>query len=146
MKLSKSFTLEEFIASQIAERKGIDNTPDETQVENMRVLCENVLEPIRALIQKPIIISSGYRSPELNAAINGSETSQHMEGKAADILCRSIRTDKLFDDILESDIEYDQLIYEGTWVHISYNEDNNRHDVLKAVFSGGKVTYSRYPF
>ena len=75
MKLSKSFTLEEFIASQVAERKGIDNTPDETQVENMRVLCENVLEPIRALIQKPIIISSGYRSPELNAAINGSETS-----------------------------------------------------------------------
>ncbi len=143
MQLSEHFAFEEFIFSQTAVRNGIDNTPNQQQIQNLRALCESVLEPIRTLIKQPLHISSGYRSPQLNKAIGGATNSQHMEGKAADIVCLAMDTPTLFKQIVRSGIVFDQLIFEGTWVHVSYNPPGNRAEILKATFQGGRATYAR---
>ena len=85
MKLSAHFSLTEFTKSQTAERKGIDNTPDDNHIEAMEQLCHAVLEEIRYYFQKPMVINSGYRSPALCEAIGSKSTSQHAKGQAADI-------------------------------------------------------------
>ncbi len=143
MQLSEHFVLEEFVFSQIAVRNGFDNTPSQQQVQNLGALCENVLESIRTLIKQPLHISSGYRSPQLNAAIGGSTNSQHMEGKAADIVCFQMDTPTLFKEIVRSGIIFDQIIFDGTWVHVSYNPPGNRAEILKATFQSGRATYAR---
>ena len=102
MQLSKHFTLEEFIYSPTAVYKKIDNTPSDEQIANMQALCLNVLEPIREKIGKPVKISSGFRCPALNKLIGGSTTSQHMEGKAADIHVDGMTTEELFLYICEN--------------------------------------------
>lgn len=134
MKLSLNFNLEEFTNSETAIRKGINNKPSEEIVLNLQLLCLNVLEPIEKLINKQIIISSGYRSKELNSEIGGAKNSQHVEGKAADIKVKDISTEDLFQIIIKSEIEYDQIIQEfDKWVHISYNEGKNRKQKLRAT-------------
>ena len=80
MKLTDHFTLEEMTVSEYAARNGLKNTPSETAVQNLKILCKNVLEPLRLNLQKPIISTSGYRSKKVNEAIGGSTTSQHMKG------------------------------------------------------------------
>ena len=85
MKLSANFQLSELVKSQIADRKGIPNNPSPGHIDNLKSLCLNVLQPIRSNFNEPVIISSGYRSAELCIAIGSKPTSQHSEGKAADI-------------------------------------------------------------
>jgi len=134
MKLSLNFNLEEFTNSETAIRKGINNKPSEEIVLNLQLLCLNVLEPIEKLINKQIIISSGYRSKELNSEIGGAKNSQHVEGKAADIKVKDISTEDLFQIIIKSEIEYDQIIQEfDRWIHISYNKGKNRKQKLRAT-------------
>lgn len=133
MNLTPHFTLEEMTFSQTAARSGLDNTPSSQVVENLQLLCENALEPLRAQLNHPLQISSGYRSPQLNAAIHGAPNSQHVEGKAADILCPAIGTSSLFRSVVQLGIEFDQLIFEGTWVHVSFNQGNNRHNPARTL-------------
>ena len=146
--LSKSFTLEELIFSQIAAREGIDNTPGPAHVRAMRELCANVLQPLRDEVGMPIVISSGYRCPRLNKSLGGSVHSQHMEGRAADLVCFSMDTKKLFKRVLELKLPFDQLIYEGgrksVWVHVSFDPERDRRSIMTATFpEGGGVLYEK---
>lgn len=144
-KLSKNFILNEFIISQVAQRIEIDNTPDYGIIKNLEQLCINVLQPLREQVGVPVFISSGYRSPALNAYIGGSSTSQHKEGKAADLYHPEYN--KIFFDIIKNYLPFDQLIWElgddeyPAWVHVSYNGDNNRKEVLKAYKNRYGIRY-----
>ena len=134
MYLSAHFDLAEFVTSETAERYGIDNTPNDEIVDNLRFLC-STLEEVRQLLDKPLIIKSGYRCPKLNSAIGGAKTSQHMLGLAADFICPQFGSayDVAY-EIARSNMRFDQLIYEGSWVHISIS-DMPRHDILTARFN-----------
>ena len=137
MKLSAHFSLTEFTKSQTAERKGIDNTPDDNHIEAMEQLCHAVLEEIRYHFQKPMVINSGYRSPALCEAIGSKSTSQHAKGQAADIEIPGVDNLKLA-QYIQDKMDFDQLILEcytgdpgSGWVHVSYNNNGeNRKDVL----------------
>ena len=121
MKLTAHFTLEEFVYSETAIRKGIDNYPANEAITNLLMLCRDVLEPAREEYGKAMIISSGYRCEELNKAVGGAKTSQHMTGCAADIVCSEPR--RLF-DIIKQQGKFDQLLWEHAgktqWLHVSY--------------------------
>lgn len=147
MKLSKHFNLDEFIKSATAVRLGIDNTPDEKSLENIQLLVDNILEPLRQHYGRPIIITSGYRCPKLNKAVGGAASSQHATGQAVDI--RSVSDSRednkeLFDMIREMKLPFDQLIDEFgyDWIHVSFGP-RNRREVLRASKSGGKTVYKR---
>lgn len=137
----KYFSIGELCRSNVADLKGIPNHPNTFQKMNMEKLIDRVLDPIRSLYAKPIYVNSGFRSATLNKVIGGAKYSQHMEGKAADITAGNPKENKkLWDVILflyqEGDIDFDQLINEKpinenpSWIHISYNEDNNRGQIL----------------
>lgn len=111
MELTKHFTLKELTYSPTAIRKKIDNTPDNEQIGNLKALCENVLEPLRIKLDQPVRITSGYRGPKLNKVIGGAKTSQHMEGKAADIHVIGMTTEELFQYIC-ANFKFDQCIQE----------------------------------
>lgn len=111
MELSKHFSLTELTTSNTAIRKGIDNTPSTEVVKNLKELCTKVLEPLRVSVDKPIKITSGYRSPQLNKLIGGAKNSQHIEGKAADIHVDGMSTEELF-QFIKNKFVYDQLIQE----------------------------------
>lgn len=141
MNLSPNFTLDELTHSDIAIRKGIDNTPNADVTANLTELALT-LEKVRALLGVPIHINSGYRGPKVNAAVGGSTTSAHMTGQAADFIAPAFGTPKeVATKIAESDIEFDQLIHEGRWVHIGIRGDMRRQ-VLTAHFDGGRATYT----
>jgi len=141
MNLSPHFTLEELVFSQTAARLGIDNTPEAETLSNLRGLS-NFLEAIRDKIKKPIYISSGYRSKDLNKKIGGSKTSAHMSGLAADIVSPSYGTpSELAEVIVALDLEFDQLILEfGKWVHVSVAE-KPRGEMLTAINTANGVQY-----
>ena len=141
MQLSKNFSLAELVASQVATRKGIDNTPAPAIVANLTRLAA-LLEQVRALVGGPITISSGYRSPALNKAVGGAANSAHVLGLAADISTTKLTPKALALLIRQSDIAFDQLIYEGTWVHIALSASAPRRQVLTAKFAGGGVSYA----
>ena len=131
----KYFTLNELTASTTAKRKGIDNTPDATVRANLTALVANILDPLREAYGKPIVVSSGYRSPKLNRAVGGAAKSQHVTGQAADIHTLSdtpADNKKLYDLILKLKLPFDQLIneYNFNWVHVSYSP-RNRRQILK---------------
>jgi len=119
--LSEHFTLEEMIASDTADRLGIDNTPSETNQLNLAWTCDE-LEGVRELLGKrPIIINSGYRCPDLNKAVGGSSSSDHMKGFAVDFTCPEYGTPlEICQIIMDSNLRFSQLIYEYTWVHIAF--------------------------
>lgn len=140
MNLSDHFTLEELTASSVALRKGIPNVPNDEQIANLTVLAQT-LERIRDLLG-PIHIDSAFRSPKVNSAVGGSLTSAHLDGYAADIVCPGFGTpEEVCQAIESSGIPFDQLIYEGSWTHISV-DPKMRQEVLTAHFAGGKVTYT----
>lgn len=141
MNLSKHFTLEELTFSQTAARLGIDNTPDSDTLSNLRGLS-NFLEVIREKIKRPIYITSGYRSIELNKKIGGSKTSAHISGLAADIVAPSYGTPADLAEVIAAlDLEFDQLILEfGKWVHVSVSE-NPRNQMLTAINTSNGVKY-----
>ena len=153
MRLTKHFSLAELTKSQTAARRGIDNTPSEEHIENLKSLATYVLEPLRKEIGDPIFVNSGYRCEELNTAIGGSKTSQHMKGEAADIECFSVGNFEMA-KILARDFSFDQLILEcwrpednrldSGWVHVSFKKeiDRNRNQVLS--FNGTR--YKAYSF
>jgi len=146
-KLSPHFTYGEMTISDIAERRGIINQPNETQVTNLKNLCGKILEPIRTYFGKVMIVSSGFRSPELNKAIGGSETSQHMQGEAADFIIISKELDAIYEwVILKSALDYDQIIHEfNRWIHISYTARyKNRLKNTVAMLVDGKTQYTHY--
>jgi hypothetical protein len=147
-KLAPNFTLEEMTFSQAAAREGIANRPGKKQIAALRALCVNVLQPLRDAVQSSITVSSGFRSPRLNKAVGGAPGSQHLEGKAADINCFALSTKALFKRVLEENLPFDQLIYEGgrqaVWVHVSFDRKQQRRQILTATFpESGGVTYTR---
>ena len=152
MKLSAHFDLGEFTRSESAKREGLDNTPTPEHLENIKILCEKVLEPIR-LRFGPINISSGYRGKMLNHFIGGAVNSDHCVGRAADIdmddMGSGITNTEIF-NYIKDNLDYDQLIWEfGTkekpdWVHVGYRGKENRKQTLRATKVKGKSTYSPY--
>lgn len=135
------FTYRELTASSTAKRLGIDNTPSDTVRARLEALVDSVLDPLRKLYNKPIKVTSGYRCPKLNAAVGGSQNSQHMRGEAADIT--SINDDldenkKILDILLRSGLTFDQLLIEHPdksgrpdWIHVSYTRRRpNRKQVI----------------
>lgn len=133
MNQPKYFTLKEMINSNTAKSKGIDNTPTWSIVLNLLELVQNVLDPIREAYKKPIIVNSGYRCIELNRAVGSKDNSQHVLGLAADITVGSREANKQLFEFIQSNIkEWDQLINENNyqWIHISYNKNNNRKQVI----------------
>lgn len=142
MKLSTYFTLEEMIESQMATRRGIDNTPPDSAITALENLCRNLLDPIRELAGAPVFVSSGYRSPKINMLIGGTARSQHLLGEAADIKAAGVSAERLFELIRHSSLPFDQLIFEGTWNHVSYSAKGaNRGEVLIATFKNGRAIY-----
>lgn len=133
MNLSPNFTLEELTHSDIAIRKGINNDPDSNIVDNLCRLS-NLLEQVRKCLGKPILINSGYRSAQLNKLVGGQPNSQHMLGCAADIRVSGMKPDDIVKAIIQSDIQFDQMIREfDSWVHISVTnrvEDTPRNQIL----------------
>ena len=136
MRLSKNFVLSEITRSNTATRLGISNEPTKEHLENMQRLISNLIQPMRDELG-PIRISSGYRSKALNRAIGGSSKSQHCKGQALDLqfwedgqMCNK----KVYDWILNSNLEFDQMIneFDFSWIHISLKKDKNRKDVLEA--------------
>lgn len=132
MNLSPHFTLAEMTVSQEAARRGIDNTPPPAVVDALKRTCQG-LEAVRVRLGcAPVIVSSGYRSPALNAAVGGSKNSQHMTGQAADIICPGFGGPaEVAAALRDSGIEYDQLILEfGRWVHISFAPNPRRQALI----------------
>jgi hypothetical protein len=129
----KYFTIKEMCLSKSAQAKGIKNEPTKEIEENLTSLINELLDPIREKYGKPITVNSGYRSKELNKAVGGASTSQHLKGEAADITVGSkMDNKKLFSLIKDSKLEFDQLIDEKdySWVHVSYSKVKNRKQVL----------------
>lgn len=131
MKLTQHFTLEEFVNSDTAKRKHIDNTPSANAIKNIQALCQEVLEPARIEYGRAMIISSGYRSEQLNKAVGGAKNSQHMTGCAADIVCSD--PEKLFEIMRKG--KFDQLLWEHKgktqWLHVSYRPNGvNRQQAI----------------
>jgi hypothetical protein len=129
MKLTDNFTLAEFTASQTASRKGFDNTPPPEVMPNL-VRTAKLLEKVRKAVGKPINVTSGYRSKQLNEALGSTEKSQHRVGCAADFKVAGMTPDEVVKAIVATDLQYDQLIREfDSWVHISV--PNSEHDLPK---------------
>lgn len=135
----KYFTIKELTRSDTAIRKGIDNTAPKEAQENLTSLVDNVLDPLREAWGKPITVTSGYRCPELNRAVGGSATSDHLKGRAADITAGSRAQNKeLFMLVQKLGLSFDQLIHEKgsvkegpDWVHVSYRaKKQNRKQIL----------------
>jgi uncharacterized protein YcbK (DUF882 family) len=140
MKITEHFTMEEMTISEYASRNGIKNNPSETAKQNIELLCQKVLEPLRVLVQKPVIISSGYRNKKVNEAIGGSSTSQHMKGQAADFIVIGMTVEEVFKTVADK-LPFDQLIDEfGSWVHVSYST-KLRQQKLTAKRVEGKTKY-----
>ena len=148
MKLSENFSLVELTKSQTAERKGIDNTPSTEHQENLKRLCESVLQPVRDHFSRVVSVSSGYRSEELCLAIGSKTTSQHARGEAADFEIFGISNKELA-NYVHFNLNYDQLILEywkeedpnSGWVHCSFSEGNNRRQYLRAYKENGSTKY-----
>ena len=154
MKLSKNFTYEELCHSGVAERKGLKNRPktkeeERVVIENLKALCMEVLQPLRDYLAKPVVISSGYRSEEVNRMVGGVKGSQHLKGEAADIHVENTEHLLKIMHFIMEETDFDQLIWEknkaGTqWVHVSFRRNGvNKHQVLSSkelLFTAKRVT------
>lgn len=144
VKLGAYFTLEELCVSQTAARRGLSNKPSEEVVKNLGFLVIEVLDPLRIAVGKPLVVTSGYRSPEINRLIGGAPTSDHILGRAADVHQPEMRVRDLMRLVLHKNIPFDQMIdeFDGAWLHISFRRDGNRRQILEATHQGGKTWYS----
>ena len=150
MNLTENFSLVELTKSQTAERKGIDNTPSTEHQENLKSLCESILQPVRDHFSRVVSVSSGYRSEALCLAIGSKTTSQHAKGEAADFEIFGISNTELA-DYIHFHLNYDQLILDywkesdpnSGWVHCSYNSNENRKQYLKAYKENGSTKYEQ---
>ena len=147
--ISKHISNKEGVYSRTALRLNIDNTPTQNHKQNMRLLAENIFEPLRAYVGGPIKINSFYRSPELNKAIGGSARSQHCNGQAIDIDDTFGRaTNAEMFEFIKKHLNFDQMIWEfgddenPNWVHVSYvSKNKNRNRCLKAYKKNNKTNY-----
>lgn len=136
MKLSEHFELAEFLRSEVAARQGFDMTPSSKVVANLALLCNGVLEPLRKLTG-PLVVTSGYRPPELNAAIGGASNSDHMKGLAADIHAVNLQLSELAKIVRSAKIpDLEKGIMEfGQWIHVSVHELGQLHSPTYLVAS-----------
>lgn len=146
--LTANFSLHELTKSETALRMGLDNTPGPVETEYLKILAERVLQPIRDHFGKGVKVNSGFRSPDSNAAVGGSRTSDHCKGQAADIEIPGVPNAELAQWIMDN-LDYTQLILEfytpgipdSGWVHVSYDPDNLKKQELTATKIAGKTTY-----
>jgi len=148
--ISKHISDKEGVYSITATRRGLDNTPNKKQLQNMQLLANKVFEPLRVWVGKPIKVNSFFRSTKLNKAIGGSSKSQHCHGQAIDIddSYGHVTNAKMFEYIREH-LDFDQLIWEfgdddnPNWVHVSYiSKSENRNRCLRAYKHNGKTAYN----
>ena len=144
-RISKHISYKEAVGSNYAKQKGIKNKPNEEQVENMKLLAEEVFEPLREWVDAPIKVNSMFRSLELNTALKGSKTSSHMKGEAMDITSMGGKSNLEMFHYIKDNLCFDQLIWEfgsePKWLHVSFNKDNNRQQVLVTKKRGVYYTY-----
>jgi len=148
MKLSPNFSLAEMTKSDTALRLDMDNTPADEEIANMTALAENVLQKVRDHFGKGVKVNSGFRHPDVNGAVGGSKTSDHCKGMAADIEIPGVANADLAEWIVEN-CDFRQVILEfytpgipdSGWVHVSYNPDDNKKQVLTAMKENGKTVY-----
>lgn len=141
------FWLSEFLRSDTATRLGLVNRPGPAELANIRQVLAPGMERVRNLLGVPVQITSGFRAPDVNAAVGGASTSQHTQGLAADFIAPEWGTPRTIVRELmvhAPDLRFDQLIFEGTWVHVSFTAGQPRGEVLTAHFMPGQpVSYSR---
>jgi zinc D-Ala-D-Ala carboxypeptidase len=148
MQLTSNFSLAELVKSETALRHDMDNTPGETEIENLKQLCEQVLQPVRNHFKTGVKVNSGFRHPEVNTKVGGSKTSDHCKGQAADIEIPGIPNADLAIWMMDN-LQYTQLILEfytpgipdSGWVHVSYDPANLKKQNLTAVKKDGKTVY-----
>jgi zinc D-Ala-D-Ala carboxypeptidase len=148
MQLSANFSLHEMSKSETALRMGFDNTPTKEAEAHLKLLCDNILQPVRNHYGKGVKINSAYRSPESNAAVGGSKTSDHCRGMAADIEIPGVANADLA-EYIKNNYKFTQLILEfytpgipdSGWVHVSYDPDNLKKQCLTATKQNGKTVY-----
>jgi hypothetical protein len=148
MQLSANFSLHEMSKSETALRMGFDNTPTKEAEAHLKLLCDNILQPVRDHYGKGVKINSAYRSPESNAAVGGSKTSDHCKGMAADIEIPGVANADLA-EYIKNNYKFTQLILEfytpgipdSGWVHVSYDPDNLKKQCLTATKQNGKTVY-----
>ena len=144
-RISKHISYKEAVGSDYAKQKGISNKPNEEQVENMKLLAEEVFEPLREWVDAPIKVNSMFRSKELNSAIKGSLKSSHLNGEAMDITSMGGKSNLEMFHYIRTELDFDQLIWEfgkePKWLHVSFNKDNNRKQVLVTKKRGVYYTY-----
>jgi hypothetical protein len=148
MNLTKNFTLSELTKSETALRKGLNNEPTQETISALQLLAVTVLQPVRDHYAKGVKVNSGYRSPEVNASVGGSKTSDHCKGQAADIEIPGVANAELAEYIKDT-LQFTQLILEfytpgvpdSGWVHVSYDPTNLKKQVMTAVRRDGKTVY-----
>lgn len=134
-KISKHISYKEATNSNYAKKHDIENKPNDEQLENMRLIAEEVFEPLRKWVGGPIRVNSFFRSKELNTGINGSKTSSHLKGQAIDITSMGLKSNSEMFYYIKDNLEFDQLIWEygkrnPKWLHVSFNKVKNRKQVL----------------
>lgn len=148
MNLTTNFTLNELTQSETALRKGLDNAPTQDIISALQSLAVNVLQPIRDHYGRGVKVNSGYRSPEVNASVGGSKTSDHCKGQAADIEIPGVANAELA-AYIRDELQFTQLILEfytpgvpdSGWVHVSYDPANLKKQVMTATKHDGKTVY-----
>jgi len=148
MQLTENFSLHEMIKSETALRQNLDNTPGEAEIANLKLLCEKILQPVRDHYGKGVKVNSGFRHPNVNAAVGGSRTSDHCKGQAADIEIPGIPNAELAKYIVDN-FKFTQVILEfytpgipdSGWVHVSYDPANLKCQPLTAMKENGKTVY-----
>tara|TARA_R110000822_G_scaffold25213_9_gene76436 strand:- start:2087 stop:2551 length:465 start_codon:yes stop_codon:yes gene_type:complete len=148
MNLTKNFTLSELTKSETALRKGLDNAPSQDTISALQVLAVHVLQPVRDHYNRSVKVNSGYRSSEVNASVGGSKTSDHCKGQAADIEIVGVANADLA-AYIRDELQFTQLILEfytpgvpdSGWVHVSYDPDNLKKQVMTATKRDGKTVY-----
>lgn len=149
--LSPNLSLDECVKSSTASRLGIDNTPPQKAIDNLKLIATKIFQPLRTHFGVPIFVSNGYRCPALNKAIGGSSSSQHMQGEALDLDMDGRGTNvtnAMIFNYIKDNLIFDQLIWEfgnatnPDWVHVSYeSEGAQRKQILRAVKENGKTIY-----
>jgi zinc D-Ala-D-Ala carboxypeptidase len=145
-RISKHISYKEATHSNYATQYGIKNKPNVEQVENMKLLAEEVFEPLREYVEAPIRVNSMFRSLELNSALKGSPTSSHMKGEAIDITSMGGKSNLEMFHWIKDNLDFDQLIWEfgnePKWLHVSFNKDKNRKQILVTKKQGVYYTYT----
>ena len=142
MRLSNNFSLEELCASSMAKQNKINNQPTKEATDALGCLVQNLLQPLRDKLRRPIIVTSGYRCPELNKLVGGAKNSQHVLGQAVDIHVQGMSPRTLAEFVTRTGLVFDQMIVEEvgntSWLHLSYTRKFNRKERL--LYRGGKYT------